>query len=328
MLRRANNKLITIHHQAQRRFVNTTAAPAISVVLVGPSQPLQRQQGRSFSAAATSREKRALNDQQLKGTTTAAPSAGAGSAANQAGPPPSTPSTGVGGGGGTVLPMLAVLAAAGGGAAYYFDLLPGSSGDKQKPTGGEEKDLSEKSVTVVETDIVETIDKDGKVKDELIVTEGTVSDGRLEDVAVTVVNVTPEKDTQDAEQPRAMPVVSEDPETQRRSKKEAVQVNSEVAEVAPAVAHQAAALEESKIMQTLQELKAELNARTDKALTEAHRELAKLSSLNMNDLEKMTETQLKVRLVQMAKDMEEQVKWEAVRLQEFLALKEREVEDK
>jgi hypothetical protein len=33
-------------------------------------------------------------------------------------------------------------------------------------------------------------------------------------------------------------------------------------------------------------------------------------------------------LVQMTKDMEERTKWEAVRLKEFLAMKEKEVEDK
>ena len=42
----------------------------------------------------------------------------------------------------------------------------------------------------------------------------------------------------------------------------------------------------------------------------------------------MTKSQLKVRLVQMARDLEERTKWEAVRLQEFLSMKEKEVEDK
>jgi mitofilin len=42
----------------------------------------------------------------------------------------------------------------------------------------------------------------------------------------------------------------------------------------------------------------------------------------------MTQSQLKVRLVQMARDLEERTKWEAVRLQEFLSMKEKEVEDR
>jgi chromatin segregation and condensation protein Rec8/ScpA/Scc1 (kleisin family) len=39
-------------------------------------------------------------------------------------------------------------------------------------------------------------------------------------------------------------------------------------------------------------------------------------------------SQLKVRLVQMARDLEERTKWETFRLQEFLNMKEKEVEDR
>jgi mitofilin len=81
-------------------------------------------------------------------------------------------------------------------------------------------------------------------------------------------------------------------------------------------------------MEELEKVKALLNKESDKALTEAHSELAKLSILNLDNLDDMTLTQLKVRIVQMAKEMEDRTKWEAVRLQEFLTMKEKEVEDK
>lgn len=90
------------------------------------------------------------------------------------------------------------------------------------------------------------------------------------------------------------------------------------------------ALDESKILAEIEDLKKQLNARSDTALEQAHTELAKLGMLDVMgiDIDKMTQSQLKVRLVQMARDLEERTKWEAVRLQEFLNMKEKEVEDR
>lgn len=100
--------------------------------------------------------------------------------------------------------------------------------------------------------------------------------------------------------------------------------------VMPTAAIATSALDESKILAEIQDLKKQLAERSDGALQEAHTELAKLSSFDVMglDLDKMTKSQLKVRLVQMARDLEERTKWEAVRLQEFLSMKEKEVEDK
>lgn len=257
-----------------------------------------RSQGRRSFVAATSREKRALNDQQLKGG--AAPAAPA---------PPSVASAGSGGGGGggTTLAVAATLAVAGGGAAYYFNMLP----DSMKIPGLPKQTPKEEEVAV-KADVV-TTKIDGADSVVVTATEETVPGGEFKDAAMEVVSA-------EEEAPVAPGKVSSEPAP-------STVAASGQPDVAAAVVS-THALEESKIMATLHELKAQLNAKTDKALSEAHRELAKLSSLNMNDLDTMTETQLKVRLVQMAKEMEEQAKWEAVRLQQFLALKEKEVEDK
>eukprot|EP00529_Nitzschia_sp_RCC80_P041700 CAMPEP_0113487524 /NCGR_PEP_ID=MMETSP0014_2-20120614/25552_1 /TAXON_ID=2857 /ORGANISM="Nitzschia sp." /LENGTH=631 /DNA_ID=CAMNT_0000381221 /DNA_START=198 /DNA_END=2090 /DNA_ORIENTATION=- /assembly_acc=CAM_ASM_000159 len=327
MLRRAN-KIITINHNlASRRFAATS--PAVSTAVVVPSLQQQQQYGggrRSFAAAAaaaTSREKRALTEQQVKGTGGGTTTTAKGSTP----PPPATTSPapsggGGGGGGGSMVPMLAVLAAAGGGAAYYFDMFGGSSsssGDESKQQKEEEKPHKKEPVTIVEADVVETTKDDGTVQEEVVVTEETIAAGELKDAAAVVVSA--EQEAEVVKQ--AAPVVVQEPKTETPAP-----VTTTTAAVASETAPSSSSLDESKIMETLNELKAQLNAKTDKALTEAHRELAKLSTLDMDDLESMTPTQLKVRLVQMAKDMDEQAKWEAVRLQEFLALKEREVEDK
>jgi len=100
--------------------------------------------------------------------------------------------------------------------------------------------------------------------------------------------------------------------------------------VAVAVPLAASSIDESKILAEIADLKKQLNQRSDSALGQAHTELAKIGSFDIMglDIDNMTPSQLKVRLVQMARDLEEGTKWEAVRLQEFLSMKEREVEDR
>jgi mitofilin len=48
----------------------------------------------------------------------------------------------------------------------------------------------------------------------------------------------------------------------------------------------------------------------------------------LQDLDHLTPTQLRIRIVQLAKELQERTKWEAVRLKEFLAMKEDETADR
>ena len=85
----------------------------------------------------------------------------------------------------------------------------------------------------------------------------------------------------------------------------------------------------SSVDKALKELQQQISKDdTARSLLEAHKDLALLASMDLSDLDELSVTQLKVRLVQLSKDMEERTKWEAVRLKEFLAMKEKEVEDK
>jgi hypothetical protein len=62
---------------------------------------------------------------------------------------------------------------------------------------------------------------------------------------------------------------------------------------------------------------------------EAHAALrANLDESLFSDLDKLSAAELRVRVVQLAAEMQERTKWEAVRLKEFLALKEKETADK
>jgi hypothetical protein len=71
----------------------------------------------------------------------------------------------------------------------------------------------------------------------------------------------------------------------------------------------------------LQELQVQLSNDTSQALSKAHQELAKLSSLGVSKLDTISLTQLIIYLVQMAReDLKGKTKWEAVWLKEFLAM--------
>lgn len=283
--------------------------------------PLQETSRRLYAAAATSREKRELNQQQLRGgdaggtsgaaaarkaptTTSAGPTI---SKASTSGPTSSLPASGgAGGGGGGVggaAPFLAVLAVVGGGAAYYMGLIPGMEKAEEE---GKVQDVAETAEPAAVEVVVQTVE---------VVEEGT-PEPVLAEVVTDIVVVEEEENLPPSEsesQPLPVAVAVE-----------AVPPSAPTTDAVPPVA----TLDESKIMAALDDLKAQISRESDRALSEAHQELAKLSSLDMDKLDSMTEMQLKVRLVQMAKDIEERTKWEAVRLQQFLSMKEKEVEDR
>jgi hypothetical protein len=60
--------------------------------------------------------------------------------------------------------------------------------------------------------------------------------------------------------------------------------------------------------------------------TLSHQSLVSASAMT-SDLDKLSPLQLQVRVVQLATELQDRTKWEAVRLKEFLAMKERETAD-
>lgn len=277
---------------------------------------------RSYAAAAaTSRQKRSLDKQQIQGTKASAPAAAPVSAAAPASSAPSpspaasgggsggAPASGSGGGSGALFGIVAAVGA-GGALAYYNGIFDAAKEEEAKPKTAaaveeEEAPKKEEEQTQV-PDIIE--------EDKSAIVDKADSPGPAEEEEVVVV-----------EDPEPIPVV-----THKEKATDTPEGGPEavVAAVEESPAPVAPILQESKIMEELEKVKAQLSKESDKALTQAHSELAKLSILNLDNLDDMTNTQLKVRIVQMAKDMEDRTKWEAVRLQEFLGMKEKEVEDK
>ena len=301
--------------------------------------------------AATSAQKRALDAQQLKGSKLG-PSSTA-KAAKETVSAGSPVAESGGGGGGGIAPVVALLVATGGaGAAYYNGLLDDFLGGKSSPVPKKEVAVAvaidsvapttrkdAKSAAVVEEDLftkelieVNEIIADamGEVTAEVAaVTEAIESISEKEETVVASTATIPKEIAPKMEESPPAPVVVVPVviATTKAPEPEPVPV---VVSTVESTASPDTAVFEAKIMAEINELKKALHEKSDAALTEAHTELAKLSSMDVMglDLDQMTNSQLKVRLVQMAKDLEERTKWEAVRLQEFLSMKEKEVEDR
>jgi hypothetical protein len=89
----------------------------------------------------------------------------------------------------------------------------------------------------------------------------------------------------------------------------------------PAPKQEPSAAEAAKELQAARE--------TAMSVEEAHHALrANLDESLFADLDSLSPSELKVRVVQLAAEMKERTKWEAVRLKEFLAMKEKETADK
>ncbi|EJK46320.1 hypothetical protein THAOC_35018 [Thalassiosira oceanica] len=294
----------------------------------------------------TSAQKRALNQKQLKGDNVASsakdpavssPGGGTAAAAESPAPP------GGGGGGGAIFPLFA-LAGVGVGGAYYNGLIP----DDYLP------DFA-KPATSPGTDVVASpINPPQELKE-------VVDEVIKEDKAVAVDETAPEVTEEITPEPQAAAVAGADEDQEeavslehpedgnrvdidkiatfydgvneghakqqseaqaREAASKATQFNEDndtrtdpmeaVTTAANAMAElqSAATLENS---QTLKVAKAELQANLD--------------SEYLSNLESLSESELRVRVVQLATEMSDRTKWEAVRLKEFLTMKEKEVGD-
>mmetsp|Transcript_8111 Transcript_8111/g.23966 ORF Transcript_8111/g.23966 Transcript_8111/m.23966 type:complete len:648 (-) Transcript_8111:245-2188(-) len=296
-------------------------------------------------AAATSAEKRALTAQQLKGLGSKSKAEGTTAAAT----PPAAEGAGDasgGGGGFGVTPVLALLVAAGGaGAAYSNGLLDEYLGSDVAPKPGASKPKAETQEKVAKKEAAAAPAPEpapAAVEESLSAKELEEVNEIIADVVgeataeVATVAASVEAVAKEAEAVVAKAVVAKAaPEKEASSPPPAAAPEPLTVVVAaspePASAPEPTSyLDEAKILAEIEELKKALHEKSDAAAAEAHSELAKISSVNLMglDLDSMTSSQLKVRLVQMARDLEERTKWEVVRLQEFLSMKEKEVEDR
>ena len=77
------------------------------------------------------------------------------------------------------------------------------------------------------------------------------------------------------------------------------------------------------------EIASAAEGKTEAKLRAAHKSLrADLDESYLSDLDSLGERELRIRVVQLASEMDERTKWEAVRLKEFLSMKEKETAEK
>jgi len=213
------------------------------------------------------------------------------------------------------MPLIATVVVAGGAVgAYYMDMIPGVSPTDSLSGDGSKKEVpaekpNQPAITKKEekeTALEKTADKE--------TTSTPAASG--EATGNRVMNIALPQGTSRSSPPA--PVTDHPTGGNRVSMKPAVPEEENKNQNVP-----------SSVDKALKELQQQISKDdTARSLLEAHKDLALLASMDLSDLDDLSMTQLKVRLVQLSKDMEERTKWEAVRLKEFLVMKEKEVEDR
>lgn len=250
--------------------------------------------GRNY-AAATSAKKRALAQHQLQGgPTNPPPPASAAAAAAAPRPPPVGPPSESS----TMIPVAVIGLLLVGGTAYYLDVIPGFQSEEAK------------EVPVV-TPALPSESKDEPVAKGTPTNEEIVEKKVIEEVKSVGNRVLSIQVPSTKRSPAKVPPPPEHPvEGSRVSMKPLPSSEASV---------EAAVKEFESVMET----------ETSATLAKAHKSIrASFDESLFQDLDQLSAAELKVRVIQLATEMEERTKWEAVRLKEFLALKEKEVADK
>jgi hypothetical protein len=317
---------------------------------------LQQQRPRTL---VTSAQKRALNKTQLEGTKeqeTAAtvPPPSSGSTAAAAAVEGGASASGGGGGGGLGkfgLPLLLIGGAAGGTVFManqnnmspydYVMSLSGEGGKKKekdaqlvsavkevmqeiKPTTEEKKEEAPPVTPSVET-VEKTQEEQQQQQQEIIVSLEHPENGNRVDIAKITTFYQTVNDghakQQQAQQQLDAAQESATKATQYNESNETT-TTSTTTTIDPTIAltTASAAMSELQSNQSLQ------NSKTLAAAQAALR--SDLDRQYFTDLDSLSPSELRTRVVQLATEMSDRTKWEAVRLKEFLAMKEKEVGDK
>ena len=251
-------------------------------------------------------------------------------AANNTSAPPSG-----GGGGGALFPLL-VLAGVGVGGAYFNGLIPDEYiPDILKNVTGGDNDTPKKADTVKVAkelkEVVEEVKEVNQVGASAAAPQKVESDGK-DEVEESLEH--PENGNrvdmdkintfyQTVNTGRA----KQEEEEAREAATKATQYNeSEETTAAPSVDPMSALTTAANAMSELQSSTSLENSQTLAAARAALR--SDLDADYFADLDKLSDSELRVRVVQLATEMSDRTKWEAVRLKEFLSMKEKEVGDK
>jgi len=307
---------------------------------------LLRQNNRTL---VTSQQKRAIKKEQLEGGSNNGDSKKSipppiKSATTTTSPPPSSSSSS----GGSMLPLLGLAAVGAIGAAYYMDVIPAEWIGKSSSNNDISKDKKEetKKVVTAPADSKKLTKKEvSPIKDEKKQTSSAVenkkeSSGKEVKGPNRVTQIFAPPIDQANRPPQIVPSPTYIPNAHRVSvelmnqhmqqpkevtaitinveNKADVPVEVEKKEAVGAVAKEALSNEVRSAVIVMQ--------KQEESVLKSLR--ANLDDSFLSDLDSLTDGQLRIRVVQLAAELGERTKWEAVRLQEFLTRKEKEVGDK
>jgi hypothetical protein len=249
--------------------------------------------------AATAQQKRALNLEQIKG-----PSATKSESAKSSAPPPG----GGGSGGGSTsntLPLAALgLIAAGTGYYYYTGM--GQSNE--------------------ETPLLETADVSKAAVVSKDISPKQTSPASSESSGNRVLSIAvPEKMKNKADSAQITLSIPSHPESGNRvsSLMEKTSATKASSDASDAIADTTATVSAVQALQDSTTLAA------TEAVVQSHQSLwTAMDESYFADLDTLSASQLKSRILQLATELKDRTKWEAVRLKEFLAMKERDTSDK
>lgn len=277
-----------------------------------------------------------------KETTASPSSSGGGSSTKPADVAKAAPSGG-GGGGGLFLPLL-LLGGAGAGAAYYNGVIPddyipevlkgGDGAASGPPKNAEPVVKVSKQLEEGVEEVVEEVAMEKEVESAAATgVEKPVDEEMVEEVGEVVVSLVHPEDGNRVDLDKintfyatvnAGRAKQEEDET-REAEAKATEYN-ESDETQAVIDPMSALNTAANAMSELQSSSSLENSRTLSAAKAALR--SDLDASYFADLDKLSDADLRVRVVQLATEMSDRTKWEAVRLQEFLAMKEKEVGDR
>eukprot|EP00804_Cyclotella_cryptica_P012891 CCRYP_002247-RB/>CCRYP_002247-RB protein AED:0.19 eAED:0.19 QI:94/1/1/1/0.5/0.33/3/245/620 len=282
----------------------------------------------------TSAQKRALNKSQLEGGAKSSTAAvqGGGDAIKPASVP-STPSGGGGGGGGGAIVAL-LLGAGGVGAAYYNDLIPSEylpgfmKADKAKPAEPtkKEKNISHelkqavkevKALQAAEAKKEQPEESKPEEPEQPPVPEHPEDGNRVTNEMINTFYAKVNEGKAKEEEEQLEKAQESAVKATEYNEGETVTVVEEVDVSLPSSAS------------AISELQSKARAETSSALATAQANLrTDLDQTFLSDLDSLSPSQLRIRIVQLVAEMTDRTKWEAIRIQEFLSLKEKEVGEK
>mmetsp|Transcript_26469 Transcript_26469/g.40774 ORF Transcript_26469/g.40774 Transcript_26469/m.40774 type:complete len:640 (+) Transcript_26469:72-1991(+) len=313
----------------------------------------KQQQQRRGRTLVTSAQKRALNKTQLEGTKDAPPT----TAAAKATPPSSggvaaveggnSSSTGGGGIGKFGLPLL--LIGAGGGTVYmaneknmspydYIMSLTGATTKKKEKSAEltnamkeavqeitkEEEAPSASAAPAAADVVVETTANETKEEQEEIVSLEHPENGNRVDID-KITSFYKTVNEGHAKQQQAQKA-QEELDAAQESATKATQYNESNQTTTTTTIDPTVAL--TTATAAMSELQTTTSLQNSKTLAAANAALrSDLDREYFSDLDSLTASELRTRVVQLATEMSDRTKWEAVRLKEFLAMKEKEVGD-